>query len=89
MAYERKTVDINVSEDLKRDIKRNWKRIYCSESVKTRHTKESLVESHVDFISISSHRGKISYLTSDRMSSVDWMTIGLLVEGIILSQVPS
>jgi hypothetical protein len=31
-----------------------------------------LVESHVDFISISSQdRGKISYLTSDRMSSVD------------------
>jgi hypothetical protein len=73
MPYERKTVDINVSEDLKEILREiESESIVASLLLKTRHTKESLVESHVDFISISSQdRGKISYLTSDRMSSVD------------------
>ena len=73
MAYERKTIDINVSEDLREILREiESESIVASLLLKNRHVKESLVESNVDFISISSQdRGKISYLTSDRMSSVD------------------
>ncbi len=73
MAYERKTIDINVSEDLREILKEiEGESIVATLLLKRRHSREDLVESYVDFISISSQdRGKISYLTSDRMSSVD------------------
>jgi hypothetical protein len=73
MAYERKTVDINVSEDLREILKEiEGESIVATLLLKRRHSREDLVESYVDFISISSQdRGKISYLTNDRMTSVD------------------
>lgn len=73
MPYERKTIDISVSEDLREILKEiEGESIVASLLLKRRHNKEDLVESYVDFISISSQdRGKISYLTNDRMESVD------------------
>lgn len=72
MAYERKTYDIFISDDLKEILTQ-----FESESVvaqlllKKRHDKEDLVDNPVNFISISREdRTKISYLTEDRMTSM-------------------
>lgn len=69
MAYERKTYDIFISDDLKEILTQ-----FESESVvaqlllKKRHDKEDLVDNPVNFISISREdRTKLSYLTSERM----------------------
>lgn len=69
MAYERKTYDIFISDDLKEILTQ-----FESESVvaqlllKKRHDKEELVDNPVNFISISREdRTKLSYLTSERM----------------------
>lgn len=73
MAYERKTYDIFISDDLKEILTE-----FESESVvaqlllKRRHDKEDLVENPVNFISISrDDRTKISYLTPDRMQQIN------------------
>ena len=73
MPYERKTVDIYISDDL-----RNVLSVIESESLvaalllKRRHNREDLAESYVNYISISKQdRTKLSYLTEDRIDSLD------------------
>ena len=73
MPYERKTVDIHISDDLK-----NVLSVIESESLvaalllKRRHNREDLAESYVNYISISKQdRTKLSYLTQDRIDSLD------------------
>lgn len=73
MAYERKTYDLFISDELRNIITE-----FESESVvaqlllKKRHDKEDLVENPVNFISISREdRTKISYLTPERMNTLD------------------
>jgi hypothetical protein len=73
MAYERITLDILISEEL-RDL---LTQIEGDSEVaklllKKRHRKEDLVDSPVNFISLSSDdKGKISYLTNDRIAKLD------------------
>lgn len=71
--YKRKTIDLIISDDL-----RNLLTEIESESIvaklllKKRHSKEDLVESPVNYISIShDDNSKISYLTQDRINSLE------------------
>ena len=73
MPYERKTVDIHISDDL-----RNVLNVIESESevaallLKRRHNREDLAESYVNYISISKQdRTKLSYLSQDRVDALD------------------
>jgi hypothetical protein len=73
MPYERKTVDIYISDDL-----RNVLSVIESESLvaalllKRRHNREDLADSYVNYISISKQdRTKLSYLSQDRIDSLD------------------
>jgi hypothetical protein len=73
MPYERKTVDIYISDDL-----RNVLNVIESESevaallLKRRHNREDLAESYVNYISISKQdRTKLSYLSQDRIDALD------------------
>jgi hypothetical protein len=73
MPYERKTVDIHISDDLK-----NVLSVIESESLvaalllKRRNNREDLADSYVNYISISKQdRTKLSYLTQDRIDSLD------------------
>lgn len=73
MPYQRKTVDLFVSEELKSllsSIKDDS--VVAKMLLKSRQNKSDVVDSFVNYISISTQdRGKISYLTQDRISSVD------------------
>ena len=73
MPYERKTVDIYISDDL-----RNVLNVIEAESevaallLKRRHNREDLAESYVNYISISKQdRTKLSYLSQDRIEALD------------------
>jgi len=73
MPYERKTVDIYISDDL-----RNVLNVIEAESevaallLKRRHNREDLAESYVNYISISKQdRTKLSYLSQDRIDALD------------------
>lgn len=73
MPYERKTVDIHISDDL-----RSVLNVIESESevaallLKRRHNREDLAESYVNYISISKQdRTKLSYLSQDRIDTLD------------------
>lgn len=73
MPYERKTIDILISDELREILT-----VIESESLvaalllKKRHAIEELVDSPVNFISISQKdKGKISYLSQDRIDSLD------------------
>jgi hypothetical protein len=73
MPYERKTVDIQISDDL-----RNVLNVIEAESevaallLKRRHNREDLAESYVNYISISKQdRTKLSYLSQDRVDTLD------------------
>lgn len=73
MPYERETVDIYISDELK-----NVLSVIESESLvatlllKRRNNREDLVDSYVNYISISKQdRTKLSYLTQDRIDSLD------------------
>lgn len=73
MPYERKTVDIYISDDL-----RNVLNVIEAESevaallLKRRHNREDLAESYVNYISISKQdRTKLSYLSQDRVDTLD------------------
>lgn len=72
MPYERKTQDVLISKELKELLLE-----FSNDSVvaqlllKKRHSKEDLVESPVNYISISTQdKTKISYMTVDRMSAI-------------------
>jgi hypothetical protein len=73
MAYERKTVDILVSDELKSILSEiEHDSLVAQILLKKRHPKESLVDDPINYISIStSDNTKISYLTSDRMSKME------------------
>jgi hypothetical protein len=73
MPHERKTIDILISDELREILT-----VIESESLvaalllKKRHAIEELVDSPVNFISISQKdKGKISYLSQDRIDSLD------------------
>jgi hypothetical protein len=71
--YERKTIDILISDDLRNVLKEiESESIVASLLLKKRHSKEELVDSPVNYISVShDDKTKISYLTTDRMKSLD------------------
>jgi hypothetical protein len=73
MTYERKTVDILVSDELKSILSEiEHDSLVAKILLKKRHSKESLVDDPINYISIStSDNTKISYLTSDRMSKME------------------
>jgi len=71
MAYERKTFDLIISEEL-RDL---LSEIEADSQVaklllKRRHEKEDLVDDPINFISIAHDKNKISYLTTDRIGKI-------------------
>lgn len=69
MAYERKTTDIFVSDELRQFLSQIEHDSYVAQLLlKKRHNKEDLVDDPVNFISISSQdKTKISYLTPERI----------------------
>lgn len=72
MSYERKTFDIEISDNLK-TILQNISResVVAKLLLKKRHQKEDLVENPVNFISVSGEdSGKISYLTKERIDKI-------------------
>lgn len=73
MSYERKTYDLYISDELREILTEiEHESLVASLLLKKRHNKEDLVDSPINFISISrDDKSKISYLTQDRMSSVD------------------
>ncbi len=72
MPYERKTVDINSSEKFKNFLSRFKKTSEVADLLsKDRVPKESILENHIDYISISEEDNtKISYLTKDRIDLI-------------------
>lgn len=72
MAYQRKTIDIIISDDLRRLLSNIKNQSVVAEKLlKGRVLKEDLVDNPINYISIStSDRSKISYLTTDRMSTL-------------------
>lgn len=72
MAYERKTHDIIISNEL-RDLLSEFESdsLVAKLLLKKRHDKESLVEDPINFISIANDRTKISYLTADRIEKLE------------------
>ena len=73
MPYERKTVDIYISDDLKNVLSViESESLVASLILKRRNNREDLVDSYVNYISISKQdRTKLSYLTQDRIDSLD------------------
>lgn len=73
MSYQRKTVDLSVSEELKsilNSIKDDS--LVARMLLNKRQKKEDVVDSFVNYISISTQDvTKISYLSQDRISSID------------------
>lgn len=73
MPYERKTDDLVISEELKNIlIEIESESQVAKLLLRKRHSKDELVENHVNFISISEQdKTKISYLTRDRISKME------------------
>lgn len=73
MPYERKTVDLFISEELKElllSIKDES--LVAKMLLNKRPSKEDMVKNHVNYISISKQdKSKISYLTVDRISAIN------------------
>jgi hypothetical protein len=72
MPYERKTQDVLISKEL-RELLLEFSNdsVVAQLLLKKRHSKEDLVDSPVNYISISTQdKTKISYMTVDRMSAV-------------------
>ena len=72
MPYERKTHDVLISNEL-RELLLEFSNdsVVAQLLLKKRHSKEDLVESPVNYISISTQdKTKISYMTVDRMSAI-------------------
>lgn len=73
MSYQRKTVDIIISEDL-RSILENIRNqsVVANKLLKRRILKDELVENPINYIAISSSDNtKISYLTKERIDSLN------------------
>ena len=73
MPYERKTYDLFISEDLREILSEiEHLSVIASSLLKKRHDKEELVDSPINFISISrDDKTKLSYMTQERMALVD------------------
>ena len=73
MAYERKTYDLLISEELREILTSiESESLVAQLLLKKRHDKDSLVDSPVNFISVSSSdRTKLAYLSPDRIESID------------------
>lgn len=73
MPYERKTIDIYISDELKSILTEiEHESLVAHILLKKRHAKEDIVDDNVNYISLSSQdKRRISYLTSDRMESID------------------
>lgn len=71
--YERKTIDLLISDDLKNVLTEiESDSVVAKLLLKKRHTKEDLVDSPVNYISISQDdKSKISYLTQDRINVLE------------------
>jgi hypothetical protein len=72
MAYERKTVDILISDEL-RDIlvEIESESIVAHKLLKKRHKKEDIVDNNVNYISVSkSDRTRVSYVSNDRLEII-------------------
>jgi hypothetical protein len=72
MAYERKTVDIVISDEL-RDILAEFESdsLVAKLLLKKRHEKDLLVENPINYISVAHDKTKISYLTHDRIEKLE------------------
>ena len=72
MPYERKTIDILISDELRNilnEIKSDS--VVAELLLKRRHLKDDIVDSPVNYISVSSNdRGRISYLTVERIEQI-------------------
>ncbi len=73
MAYERKTIDIFLSEELREVLLQiEHDSLVAQLLLKKRHAKEDLVDDPVNYISTSAtDTSKISYLTSDRIEKIN------------------
>jgi hypothetical protein len=73
MAYERKTYDLFISDELKEVLEQiKSESVVADLLLKRRHSKEDLVSDPVNFISISSQDPtRISYLTTERIGQIN------------------
>lgn len=72
MAYERKTVDIIISDELRKILTEfESNSLVARLLLKKRHEKELLVENPINYISVAHDKTKISYLTHDRIEKLE------------------
>lgn len=73
MSYERKTFDIEISDNLRKVLTNiSSQSVVAQMLLKRRHSKEDLVEDPVNYISISSQDStRISYLTQERIAQLE------------------
>ena len=72
MAYERKTYDLIISEDLRSVLLEiESDSLVAQLLLKKRHDKEDLVEDPINFISVAHDKTKVSYLTTDRIAKIE------------------
>jgi len=72
MAYERKTFDLIISEELRAVLLEiESDSLVAQLLLKKRHDKEDLVEDPINFISVAHDKTKISYLTTDRIAKIE------------------
>jgi hypothetical protein len=72
MAYERKTYDLIISEELRAVLSEiESDSLVAKLLLKKRHDKEDLVEDPINFISVAHDKTKISYLTTDRIAKIE------------------
>ena len=72
MAYERKTYDLFISDELKDILAEiQSESLVAQLLLKKRHDKDVLVDEPVNFISIAADKTKLSYLTPERIGAID------------------
>lgn len=73
MAYERKTYDLYISDELRQVLEQiKSESVVADLLLRRRHNKEDLVEDPVNFVSISSQDAtRISYLTTERIGMIN------------------
>lgn len=72
MAYERKTFDLIISEELRAVLSEIESDSQVAKLLlKKRHDKEDLVDDPINFISVAQDKTKISYLTTDRIAKIE------------------
>lgn len=72
MAYERKTHDLIISEELRTVLSEiESDSLVAKLLLKKRHDKDDLVDDPINFISVAHDKTKISYLTTDRIAKIE------------------